>query len=131
MLRGVIAAARIDFQTELLDAICNLVAENLRAMPSSPPGRRPDRRVLTAARALEVLVRVAGGSPVASEIAGVVKATWPERYRRANRDEAGVDESEAARKLLARARKTINLEHITTALHLPGTRSRPKTPRRS
>jgi hypothetical protein len=90
------------------------VAAQVRAMPSRP-GSPADRHVLVAARALERLVQRAGGRVVAADVAAVIKAAWPSRYRPTDRTVDGVDDAEAARKLLARARAAVS-DQLATRL---------------
>jgi hypothetical protein len=100
------------------------LAESLRVL-QAPAGRRAGREVLILVRVLEELLRRRGIAPVAQEIAAIPHAAWPKLYRPGEFEEAAT-----ARKLLARARRTITLAALERALtclpswHSPGHRRR-------
>src|SRR5205807_24409 len=64
-------------------------------------------------RVLEALLKRVGAKPVAREIAAVVLAAWPDLYRPGDAEDAAI-----ARKLLARARRSIKDKQVTRALEL-------------
>jgi len=99
------------------------VAENLLGMPSQPAGARPEWHVLAAARAIEILVRRAGGKAVAREISAAVRAAWPN-----DAQWPGADRERAARKLLARARQRVTDEQLERLLGLLSDKDKVEAP---
>jgi hypothetical protein len=102
------------FASELLPWL----AEALPALETRV-GRRAHGRVMLAVCVLEELLRRRGVAHApAREIAATVRAAWPELYRPLTpaADRVTADEAAAARKLLARARRTVSRQAVDHAM---------------
>ena len=91
------------------------MAENLRNMPSRGAGAPPEWRVLAAARAIEILMKRAGGKVGAREISAAVRAAWPN-----DAQWPSADQHRTARKLLARARERVTDKQLERLLGFDG-----------